>query len=346
MTAALNERRHRRDSDLFEQQIQRIHELLDGSGADVTWNDRVPDPDNLAQQRQIDVTIRRGHHLTLIECRIRKGRQDVKWIEELIGRRASLRAHSVIAVSASGFTRGAIRKARQHQIAVRDLRSLSDADILRWGQSIDLSIIYYEYSNLSLTLWIVGDVPTEAETVKRELAVHPIWTTAFNQAATYLTDKQMITEARINTDVEFGVLGEPDGLLLLSRRIRFMAIQGRARAVLSRLSCPIVEAYGEPGRDADAIVQRFNLGETSVVHDGDRAAVVVDISAIQLPPLCQFRFVKTAGSGGHGTIESLELIGVERLNVTPGPIRLTICSAADFSPGCWKRAKPCPDQSC
>ena len=336
MTSALNERRHRRDSDLFEQRIQRIHELLDGSGADVTWNDHVPDPDNLEQQRQIDVTVRRGDHLTLIECRIRKGRQDVKWIEELIGRRASLRAHSVIAVSASGFSSGAIRKARQHQIAVRNLRSLTDADIARWGQSIDLSIIYYEYSNLSLTLWIDGDVPADAEKVKAELAVHPLWTTAFNQAATYLTNNQMVTDARINTDVEFGIVGESDGLLLLSRRVRFMAMHGSARAVSSRLSCPRVEAYGEPGRDADAIVQRFDLGETSIVHDGDRAAVVVDISAIQLPPLCQFRFVKTAGSGGDGTIESLELIGVERLNVTPGPIKLTICRAADFSPGSWK----------
>jgi hypothetical protein len=35
----------------------RIHELLDGSGADVTWKDRVPDPDNPKQQRQIDVTV-------------------------------------------------------------------------------------------------------------------------------------------------------------------------------------------------------------------------------------------------------------------------------------------------
>jgi hypothetical protein len=337
MTGALNIRRHRRDSDLFEQRIQRIHELLDGSGADVTWNDRVPDPDNPKQQRQIDVTVRRGDHLTLIECRIRKGRQDVKWIEELIGRRASLHAHSVIAVSASGFTSGAIRKARQHQIAVRDLRTLTDADIARWGQSIDLSIIYYEYSNLSLTLWIDGDVPTEAEAVKSELAVHPLWTTAFNQAATHLTDNQMITDARINTDVEFGVLCEPDGLLLLSRRVRFMAIQGRARAVLSRLSCPRVEAYGEPGLRADAIVQRFNLGETSIVHDGDRAGVVVDISAIQLPPLCQFRFVKTEGAERDGTIESFELIGVERLNVTPGPIKLGIQEYAEFSPESWRR---------
>lgn len=98
-----------RASDTFEQRIHRIHELLEGSNAIVTWDDKVPDPENPKRPRQIDVTIKRGRHVTLIECRIHHKRQDVKWIEELIGRRASLHAHSVIAVSASGFTAGAIR---------------------------------------------------------------------------------------------------------------------------------------------------------------------------------------------------------------------------------------------
>ena len=61
-----------KESHLFEQRIHRIHELLEQSGAEVTWNDRVADPDNPKQARQIDVTIRRGQHLTLIECRLHK----------------------------------------------------------------------------------------------------------------------------------------------------------------------------------------------------------------------------------------------------------------------------------
>ena len=30
----------------LEQQIARIHRLLEAMDADVTWNDRIPDPDN------------------------------------------------------------------------------------------------------------------------------------------------------------------------------------------------------------------------------------------------------------------------------------------------------------
>jgi hypothetical protein len=97
-------------SEKLERQIHRIHELLEGSNVDVTWNDRIPDPDNPGQLRQIDVTIRRGGKLTVIECRLSRRAQDVKWIEELIGRRQSLGAHTVIAVASAGFTAGARRK--------------------------------------------------------------------------------------------------------------------------------------------------------------------------------------------------------------------------------------------
>lgn len=116
-------------SDKFEKKICRIHTLLAGSGSTVTWNDKLPDPDNPDQTRQIDVTVKRIDSLTLIECRIHKKVQDVKWIEELIGRRLSLRADVVIAVSNSGFTIGAKQKAKQFGIILRDLQSLSEREI-------------------------------------------------------------------------------------------------------------------------------------------------------------------------------------------------------------------------
>jgi hypothetical protein len=47
-------------SDAFEQRIHRIHELIDGSDAEVTWNNRIPDPDNPKRSRQIDITVKRG----------------------------------------------------------------------------------------------------------------------------------------------------------------------------------------------------------------------------------------------------------------------------------------------
>ena len=50
-------------SKSFEQQIHRVYEFLEGSGAQVTWDDHIPDPDNPSQPRQIDITIKRDGKL-------------------------------------------------------------------------------------------------------------------------------------------------------------------------------------------------------------------------------------------------------------------------------------------
>src|SRR5258708_30124428 len=138
-------------SVVFEQQIRRIHELIAESGAEVTWNDHIGDPDNPPRTRQIDVTLRRNGALTLVECRLRKAPQDVQWIDCLIGRRISLGAQSVIAVSSSGFTAGALAKARQYGIITRDLQSLTDKEVEGWGNRIDLTLYYNQYSDLEVS---------------------------------------------------------------------------------------------------------------------------------------------------------------------------------------------------
>src|ERR1700753_1296328 len=114
-------------SETFEQEIARIHELLEGSGAIVEWNAKVIDPDNRGKKRQIDVLIKKGNLTTFLECRIHKDQQNIKWIEELIGRRVSLQADCIVGVSSSGFTSGAIKKAEKFGILLRDLKNLSDS---------------------------------------------------------------------------------------------------------------------------------------------------------------------------------------------------------------------------
>jgi hypothetical protein len=92
--------------DALERQVHRIHELLVRSQADVTWNDHVPDPDNPEQLRQ-----------------------NVKWVEELMGRRQSLMAAEIIGVASAGFTAGAQKKAARFGVRLRDFEQLSDEEI-------------------------------------------------------------------------------------------------------------------------------------------------------------------------------------------------------------------------
>ena len=140
-------------SEKFERQIKRIHELIEQPDAITTWNDHFPDPDNPTQARQIDITIKRANQLTLIECRIYSKKQNVKWIEELIGRRLSLKADAIIAVSASGFTKGAISKAKVYGIILRDLLSLTEEEISSWGHNTKAYLTFYRCENISITFF-------------------------------------------------------------------------------------------------------------------------------------------------------------------------------------------------
>ena len=51
----------------FEHQIERIHQLLEEEPSKVTWNDKVRDPDNPTQLRQIDITIDRNGTIIHVE---------------------------------------------------------------------------------------------------------------------------------------------------------------------------------------------------------------------------------------------------------------------------------------
>ena len=140
-------------SDEFEILISRIHELLEGDDAIVEWNERIPDPDNPKQERQVDVLVRKDGLINLIECRLHKKPQDVKWIEELIGRRLSLEANAIVAVSASGFTSGAIKKAKKYGVILKDVNELTDEEICSWSRSIEISFFYYRYEDFKLSFF-------------------------------------------------------------------------------------------------------------------------------------------------------------------------------------------------
>ena len=195
----------------LEQQIHRIHELLERSHENVTWNDHIPDPDNPEQLRQIDITIRRNGIFTIIECRLSKRAQNVKWIEELIGRRQSLRADTIIAVASAGFTTGAKRKAARYGVLLRDLRELSTEEIASWGGQIALMLYYYQYSDVKVAIGFQPQSPDiDPAALKPELRSHGVLLSLFNAAAEQLDTLQLLAKDDTRT-FRFGLVVCPHG---------------------------------------------------------------------------------------------------------------------------------------
>jgi hypothetical protein len=325
-------------SDAFEQQIHRLHELVDGTDAEVTWNDRIPDPDNPKQSRQIDVTIKRGGTLTLVECRIHGERQDVKWIEELIGRRSSLQAAAVIAVSASGFTEGAILKARAHGIFVRDLEQITPAEIEQWGCTVAMTIHYYQYDNLELALFFRPEsIPKLDMTVlAQEVKTYRGRQSLFNAAGAELERLKLLTmETRQQRKVSFKLRLRLEDFHLCCEPVVEVEFSGAAKLVEQPLDIPAVVAYRNPAdqqADRSVVMQRTSLGGTGViVHNSDRMATVLDLSAVALPPNCQLCYLRTTATK-EMDMDSFEILGSEGLYATAGPMTVTINS--------WRSEEP------
>jgi hypothetical protein len=304
-------------SEAFELQVHRIHELLEDSGAQVTWNDHLPDPDNPPQLRQVDITIRRGGHLILIECRHHQTPQDVRWIEELIGRRSSLGADTVIAVSSSSFTQGALKKAKRHGIILRDLCALTDLEITSWGGQVALTLYFYQYSELEVSLCFDRESieRLNVDTVKKELASHPGMQSLFNAAAQQLTSFNLMSGEHAGKSVDFGLHLQLDGFRLSGEPVVDVYFRGRACLISRDVRSPAVFKYGSPEQSAanrDVAVETFELGRTSIVHHGSRLSIFIDLSQLEMPPFCQFRFFRTA-TRDERHHEAVELTGLDKL---------------------------------
>jgi hypothetical protein len=318
------------DSAAFERHVERVHQLLDGTTAQVTWNDHVPDPDNPEQQRQIDVTIRRGDELTLVECRHRRAPQSVQWIEELIGRQASLRATHVIAVSSSGFTVGACKKAHRFGIITRDLQSLTDAEVRAWGGKVALTLYCYQYEDIEVTLLFSLDSMhrVDQERVREDFRASQVMLSVFNTVAMQLDNLKLLAQERFRVPVRFSVTLQMPDLRISGEPIIALECTGKGQLVPIPVLAMGVIGYGAPGQAPDqreATVEFFDLGETAVVHDQQRISVVLDVSGLTLPPLCQFRMFHVVGEE-EMEHESMELMGAEKLFNIGGRIGVNLAA--------------------
>lgn len=131
----------------FEQLVARIERDAAGCGATVTSPDRILCRYS-GRLREVDASLRTADgELTTIECRKRRARQDVTWIEQLVTKKASLGADHTIAVSASGFSPAARTIAAVHGITLRDLRQIDEADL---NPNLNLDFVLFTHKHATL----------------------------------------------------------------------------------------------------------------------------------------------------------------------------------------------------
>jgi hypothetical protein len=178
---------------------------------------------------------------------------------------------------------------------LRDLQQLSDNEISNWGCQTTLVSYRYQYSDVRFSVGFAAEsLPRiDVAMLAREIQSHDLAQTAFNSAAAQLDTLNLMAKKDMRT-VGFGVAFRVNSVALLcGEPVLQIALEGKACLVAQTVVSSTVLAYGEPTQAADerrAIVERFGLGETSIVHDDDRVSMDVDLSAMEQPPLSQLRY--------------------------------------------------------
>lgn len=138
---------------------------------------RVTSPDfvlgkNSGTEREIDITLRgivgSVDVLVMIECRDRKARQGVDWIEQVVQKASDVGAGKVVAVSTSGFTQSAHRLAKSKGVLLRTLDTIDPDGIARWFVSPQLIVYHPELR------FVVGVCTDEVTFLDRDTPRGPV----------------------------------------------------------------------------------------------------------------------------------------------------------------------------
>jgi hypothetical protein len=132
----------------FEQLVARIEELAAPTGVVVRSPDRLRSRIT-GKLREVDASLRAtlgtATILVTIECRKRKPKQDVTWIEQLATKREAIGAARTIAVSPVGFSAQAHEVAEFYGIELRVLTEIESSDLAGWLPRIQSVIHVYNH---------------------------------------------------------------------------------------------------------------------------------------------------------------------------------------------------------
>jgi predicted metal-binding protein len=289
----------------FEQLVFRIIKILEDEGSAITWNASIPDPDSPDNPRQIDILIEKNDKKTHVECRFRKKPQSSNWVEELYGRKTSLKVDSIIGVSVSGFYKPAIVKARSLGVIIRDFKSITDDEIRSWGNFARVKGHYIQLIKPKFEVFIPKKskpiTNTEKETKKYmfELEKQNILSgffsnfakIAYQEAQKYDLGNGAVSPIRVHQ------LHFPEIMNVLNRDLSVIRMSSQFRVLVAKMDVAYAGLYGEPkglSNSHEAMIQNFPAKDWELIKTNNEVNLQLDISSINHPDNCileKFEFI-------------------------------------------------------
>jgi hypothetical protein len=158
----------------LEALVARLEAVLGGTDVEVTSPDSLTDK-GTGEDREVDVSLRgrlgSSSQLVIMECRDRSRVQDVTWIEQVASKRDSVGADTAVAVSSSGFSKGAVKKAKDLRVQLRKVADVDRVDVFSWLGTTGLELLTNRFDVETVAL--VASEGTPQELVDSVLSAMP-----------------------------------------------------------------------------------------------------------------------------------------------------------------------------
>jgi hypothetical protein len=307
----------------LEKLFGRIQKLIHGRDATVEWNGHISDPDDPAEERQIDVLITTSNGLRIsVECRDRSSPQSVMWIEELAGRKVSLGLDGMIAVSPEGFSKLAQKKAKRFGILLYDLQNLTDEEIATWGRPAAVEATFVQFSSLVIAVGVNGDAAArvaafagDPELFFRETAEG--YTAVMQALGEDIAAGKPSGERNLDAS-DYTVCGE---------KAVFVHCSYAAELATIAATCLGVDRIGHPEIPAEMreiSVDRFEHSVPEIAYAKSKVSVIVDVSRLTPPANSILHHIAVKFPKEGFTLANYELVGDRRMITRTNAICLEI----------------------
>jgi len=151
----------------LERLVRRLESLYCDSSVSIVTRERVISRSGVS--REVDVVLRGrvGSVDTMVafECRDRRSTDEVDWIEQLATKRAEIRADRMVAVSSSGFSKGARQTATSVNVELRTVEEVERTSI-EWLNFDDQAVA-------TVLTWIIREVKVFASATDEAFMLFP-----------------------------------------------------------------------------------------------------------------------------------------------------------------------------
>lgn len=201
------------------------------------------------------------------------------WIEELHGRKLSLGFDQVIAVSKSGFTKPAVKKAARFEIPLYDLVDLTDSEIESWLGRATIKLSYLTFSRLDL----VAILPVSlASAITSQPDFRKDKHDGFHAVMAHLRDVMNDTHLRR----KFRTRLPTDGYTVDGHSLRYLVTQFEVTRQVVEAKCIMASLQSHPGIDPqqrETKVQRFDQCVPELIEFQGKAHILYTTEGIQSP---------------------------------------------------------------